>query len=58
MYKVSEVSPTAKCSPGISTEPDINSHVRVHYRRQFGYHNNTSGETKMVDNFTEKTYTL
>ena len=31
MYKVLEVSPTAKCSPGISTEPNINSHGRVHW---------------------------
>ena len=40
MYKVLEVSPTAKCSPGISKEPGINSHGRVHYRPQVGYHNN------------------
>ena len=30
MYKVLEVSPTAKYLPGISTEPGINSHGRVH----------------------------
>ena len=35
-----EVSPTAKCSSGISTEPGINSHGRVHYQPQVGYHNN------------------
>ena len=40
MYKVLEVSPTAKCSPGISTEPGINYHGRVDYRLQVGYHNN------------------
>ena len=39
MYKVLEVSPTAKCLQGISTEPGINSHGRVHYRQQVGYHN-------------------
>ena len=39
MYKMLEVNPTAKCLPGISTEPGINSHGRVHYRPQVGYHN-------------------
>ena len=39
MYKVLVVSPTAKCLPGISTESGINSHWRVHYRPQVGYHN-------------------
>ena len=39
MHKVLEVSPTAKCSLGISTEPGINSHGRVHYRLQVVYHN-------------------
>ena len=31
MYKVLEVSPTAKCLPAVSTEPSINSYGRVHY---------------------------
>ena len=31
MYKVLEVSLTAKCLPGISTKPGINSQGRVHY---------------------------
>ena len=39
MYKVLEVSPTAKRSPGIRTEPSIKSHGRVYYRLQVGYHN-------------------
>ena len=34
MYKVLEVSPTAKCSPGVNTEPCIYSHGRVHSRLQ------------------------
>ena len=38
MYKVLEVSPTAKCLPGISTEPSINSHRRVNYRPKVGYY--------------------
>ena len=40
MYKVLEVSSTGKCSPGISTEPGIDSYGRVHYQPQVGYHNN------------------
>ena len=39
MYKVLEVSPTAKCSQRISSVPGINGHRRVHYRFQVGYHN-------------------
>ena len=39
MYKVLEVSLTAKYSPVQSTEPGIDSHGRVHYRLQVGYHN-------------------
>ena len=38
MYKVLEVSLTAKCSPGISTASGINSHRTVHYHWQVGYH--------------------
>ena len=40
MYKLLEISPTAKCSPGISTVPGINSHGRVNYRPQVGYRKN------------------
>ena len=51
MYKVLEVSPTAKCSPGVSTVPGINSHGRIHYRPQVGYHNNY---VNMLDFIREK----
>ena len=44
MYKVLEISLTAKCQPGISTEPGIYSHGRVHYRPQVGYHNTIISE--------------
>ena len=39
MYKVLEVSAIANCSSGICIEPGINSHGKIHYRPQVGYHN-------------------
>ena len=39
MYKVLEVSPIGKCLLEISRERGINSHGKVHYQPQVGYHN-------------------
>ena len=44
MYKVLEVTLTAKCLLGMSTEPGINSHRRVHYRLQVRYHNTIANQ--------------
>ena len=48
MYKVLEVSLTAKGAPGISTEPGTNNHGRVHYRLQVGYHNTIHLKKKVL----------
>ena len=55
--QVLEVSPTAKCSPGISTEPGINCHGRVHYRQQVVYHNTNKGWYAIKQRNQTKLYT-